>query len=370
MRYLWGFTFLFAYLSLVTEIKSDQKVTLAWDYSSGTNDISGCFVYQGTVSRTYTYKTNVGNTATCTLSNLLHGVTYYFVVTTYNSSGMESEPSQEISYTVQRLSDPPTITPIPDQEIDENRSTTNINFKINDPDTPIGLLTVIGYSSVNDLVPIKGVILGGSNYDRTIMVVPQTAKFGSNFISVFVSDGANTVTRTFTLKVNPVYYPNVQIQFEAESAYLVPPMSVHQDETASGGKFISGTNGESGSAVFNVQTPFPDQYVIWARVLSPNSGLDSFYVSKNDQDLDVYDTVKVFNNAWQWTQVNGRGGTNAPFESAFSIDPRIFTMIGFNKITFGCREQGTALDEILITNDKNLVPRTPPAPANLKLTVE
>ena len=42
---------------------------------------------------------DLGNTTTATVSNLISGVTYYFVVTAYNSAGVEGPPSNQASYT-------------------------------------------------------------------------------------------------------------------------------------------------------------------------------------------------------------------------------------------------------------------------------
>ena len=41
----------------------------------------------------------MGNTTTATLSNLTPGTTYYIATTAYNSSGLESLPSNEVVYT-------------------------------------------------------------------------------------------------------------------------------------------------------------------------------------------------------------------------------------------------------------------------------
>jgi hypothetical protein len=53
----------------------------------------------GVLSGVYTQITSLGNTTTATVSNLVSGVTYYYVVTAYNSAGVDSPPSNEVSYT-------------------------------------------------------------------------------------------------------------------------------------------------------------------------------------------------------------------------------------------------------------------------------
>ncbi|HPL63707.1 MAG TPA: malectin domain-containing carbohydrate-binding protein [Syntrophales bacterium] len=75
------------------------NVSLAWDANSETG-LAGYKVYYGTASRNYSQTMNVGNWTTCTLSGLSEGTTYYFAVTAYDISGMESPYSVEVSYTI------------------------------------------------------------------------------------------------------------------------------------------------------------------------------------------------------------------------------------------------------------------------------
>jgi len=74
-----------------------QSVTLAWDPNSET-DLAGYNVYWGTASGHYDNKFNAGKVVVNTVSGLVPGVTYFFAVTAYNSSGLESDFSNEISY--------------------------------------------------------------------------------------------------------------------------------------------------------------------------------------------------------------------------------------------------------------------------------
>jgi Fibronectin type III domain len=80
-----------------------SSVTLAWNANLPTSDpatnTTGYRLHLGLASGVYTQSTNVGNTTSVTVSNLISGLKYYFVVTAYNSSGLESPPSIEVSYT-------------------------------------------------------------------------------------------------------------------------------------------------------------------------------------------------------------------------------------------------------------------------------
>jgi hypothetical protein len=80
-------------------IPPGTSVTLAWDRSPDPN-IAGYKIYDGVVSHTYTNVIDVGNATNATISGLIKGQTYYFSATAYNSLGLESGFSGEISYTV------------------------------------------------------------------------------------------------------------------------------------------------------------------------------------------------------------------------------------------------------------------------------
>ncbi len=82
------------------------SLSLAWDASSDPS-VMGYRLYQGSQSQVYTSVTDVGSLTTATMSGLAPGLTYYFAVTAYDSSGFESAFSGEISYTV------PTTSVIP-----------------------------------------------------------------------------------------------------------------------------------------------------------------------------------------------------------------------------------------------------------------
>ena len=75
------------------------SVTLAWNASTST-DATGYRIYYGAASRNYTNSIVAGNVTSNTIPGLVIGVTYYFSVVAYNSSGLESTFSNEIMYTV------------------------------------------------------------------------------------------------------------------------------------------------------------------------------------------------------------------------------------------------------------------------------
>ena len=74
-----------------------KSVTLAWDVDSDPT-VVGYRLYYGTSSGSYTQNTDVGNGTTVTITNLVVGFTYFFVVRAYNSFGLESPPSNEVFF--------------------------------------------------------------------------------------------------------------------------------------------------------------------------------------------------------------------------------------------------------------------------------
>ena len=84
--------------ALTTPTSTTTNTTAALSWSAVTNtDLAGYKVYVGTASGVYGPPINVGNVTSYVLSNLAVGNTYYFVVTDYTTSGMESLPSNEVN---------------------------------------------------------------------------------------------------------------------------------------------------------------------------------------------------------------------------------------------------------------------------------
>jgi len=84
-------------ISYASQMPGAQTVTLAWD-SILQPGLAGYRVHWGTASGDYTQTTDVGNTTRTVISNLTDGTTNFFAVTAYNTAGVESLPSNEVSY--------------------------------------------------------------------------------------------------------------------------------------------------------------------------------------------------------------------------------------------------------------------------------
>jgi hypothetical protein len=100
-----------AFMSLAALAHSQSSVTLAWDPSPDAS-VVGYHLYVGAASQVYTQVIDAGNLTTKAVSSLSAGVTYYFALTAYDGSGLESAFSEEISYTIPLLPLPRLQIPV------------------------------------------------------------------------------------------------------------------------------------------------------------------------------------------------------------------------------------------------------------------
>jgi len=95
--------------------QTTQSVSLAWDAPTDPS-VVGYNVHYGTSSSSLTATQDAGASTTATVSGLTTGITYYFAVTAYNASGINSAYSNEVSYT------PTASQPAPSLAIDATTS--------------------------------------------------------------------------------------------------------------------------------------------------------------------------------------------------------------------------------------------------------
>ncbi|MCP4254348.1 MAG: fibronectin type III domain-containing protein [Candidatus Scalindua sp.] len=81
-----------------------SQATLTWDANTE-SDLSGYRLYYGTSSGSYSNNIDVGNKTSHSLFGLKSGQTYYIVTRAYDSSGNESDDSNEEIFTAPLFSD-------------------------------------------------------------------------------------------------------------------------------------------------------------------------------------------------------------------------------------------------------------------------
>jgi hypothetical protein len=75
------------------------ELTLEWTANTE-EDLDGYYIYYGTTSGIYTHVVDVGNVTEYTFTDLIAGMTYYFVAAAYDTSLNESAYTAEIMYTI------------------------------------------------------------------------------------------------------------------------------------------------------------------------------------------------------------------------------------------------------------------------------
>ena len=203
----------FAFLS--SALHQAQGVTLLWNRAASHTNLSAFVVKYGVTSGSYTGQVSVaGSQTSATLNALTPGLTYYFVVTAKNTSNVESDPSNQISYTVPAVNTnaPPTLNPISSLSVAEDAGLQTISLTgispgaVNEPQT----VTVTSVSSNPGLIPHPTISYASPSSSGTLRLAPVLNAFGTATITVTANDGAasnNSVTRTFTVTVNPVNEP-------------------------------------------------------------------------------------------------------------------------------------------------------------------
>lgn len=98
----------FVWFSAMTVQAAPDRVTVAWDPNPET-DIAGYRVYYGRVGTTATNMVSPGTLTQQQVISLLPATQYWFYVTALNTAGLESDPSQVLTYTTP-VNQSPTVT--------------------------------------------------------------------------------------------------------------------------------------------------------------------------------------------------------------------------------------------------------------------
>jgi len=96
------------WLAALSARAEPDRVTVAWDPNPET-DIAGYRVYYGRVGTTVTNVVSPGTTTQQQVISLSPATQYWFYVTAFNTAGLESDPSEVLTYTTP-LNQAPTVT--------------------------------------------------------------------------------------------------------------------------------------------------------------------------------------------------------------------------------------------------------------------
>jgi hypothetical protein len=186
------------------------------------------------------------------------------------------------------------------------------------------------------------------NCSRTLNIATASSTVvGTYPITVIGTGGGVARTTTFNLSVtSPASASTVFL--EAESGTLTAPMVIRTVSTASNGKYVEvpegsgnnfkdGTSGGAGQVRFTISIPQAGTRALWARTIAANGNSDSFYVTRNGTLVKEWSVPS--STTWKWNKV---GNLSLPS--------------GNVNLAFRQREDGTKLDQIILTSDLGFIP--------------
>jgi hypothetical protein len=322
-----------------------QSVTFAWDPVSG---VTGYKLYQGGTSRGYTNSINAGSATQATVSNLTVGKTYYFAATTYNSSGIESDYSSEITYTVP-ASGTPVIT----------MTSPTIGSTYSSPATIHLAANVVA----NGHTITKVQFLSNGTLANEVAVAPFATDLGNVSAGVYsysarlVYDGGLTVNSaavgvTVTSGRPPPAYP---LTFNADSGTLTAPFVAVSGIVSQ--NLLTSLIG-SGEAIYNFTVDIPGNYVVSASVNAPIDSENSLYVNVDGEPTDplmIWDIPVTSGFTNQVASWRGNATTGSP-----QFAPKTFSLTsGTHQLYVRGREPNVQLQSFTIA----------PAGALMRLTM-
>jgi hypothetical protein len=165
--------------------------------------------------------------------------------------------------------------------------------------------------------------------------------------SAFTPEACKTTPSGTTPQPIPPQTPNM-VTLEAESGSLTAPMVVTSSTTASGGKYVQvpqgkghnysdSTKGGPGEVRFAISISQSGTRTLWAKTRAPDGASDSFYVTRNGSLVSEWNAPG--SSTWKWNKV-----------ATLSLSA------GTVNLAFRQREDGTQLDQIILTTDANFTP--------------
>jgi hypothetical protein len=150
---------------------------------------------------TYTSPNSTGSLSFKPVTNQFGNATV--TVTVRDSGTSNNVVTRTFNVVVNAVNNPPVVSSITNRVIAVSTSTPAIPFTVSDVETPAGSLTVSGNSDNPALVPLTGIVFGGSGSNRAVTVTPTVGQTGVANITITVSDGTDSSSTTFQLTVAP-----------------------------------------------------------------------------------------------------------------------------------------------------------------------
>ena len=97
--------------------------------------------------------------------------------------------------------DPPRVSEIDDQTVNENEVLGPIAFTIDPRGTDFAEITVTGSSSNSNVIFSSDVVIEGTDENRTVTITPRPGRFGTSEITITASDGNYQSEEKFMVEV-------------------------------------------------------------------------------------------------------------------------------------------------------------------------
>ncbi len=225
-------------------------------------------------------------------------------LTVTDTDGASTSASFQV--TVNAVNDPPTISAIADQEIDEDISTAPLEFAIADVETAADTLSLAAISSNPAIVPETGIVLSGSGANRTVTVTPAANQHGSAIIALVVTDaGGASATNSFSVVVSPVN--------DSPTISGIAGQTINEDTATAALAF----------SVTDVETSSDDLMLSWHSsnpVLIPTNNLAVSGTGTN-RSLTVTPAANQFGIAIVQLVVTDNAGASATNEFSIIVEP-------------------------------------------------
>ncbi len=125
------------------------------------------------------------------------------VITVTVSDGSLSS-QQTFTLTVIPVNDAPVLTDIPGQATSEDTTSNPITLNFNDVDNAYSELSFSGSSSDQSIVADNGIVFSGTDFNRSVTITPVANASGSLTITLTLSDGTESVQKSFAFTVGAV----------------------------------------------------------------------------------------------------------------------------------------------------------------------
>jgi hypothetical protein len=325
--------------ALTASAQGQGSVTLAWD-PDASGSIAGYRLYDGMVSRAYTNVIDTRTATTQAVTGLTIGVTYFFAVTAYDTNGLESDYSAEISYTVPvPTNNPPTIS-----------LTAPANGSVYTAPATITLAAAVTSNghTISQVQFYNGATLLGSVAAAPYSFAWSEVNVGLYSLSATaVYDSGGTIGSPAANVTVAAGRPPSGLTFAADSGVISAPFAA-TNGTVFQSVATEVTNG--GLAVYSFDIVNAGNYLVSAVVNALTEGENSFYVNIDAEPTDplmIWDipvTIGLTSRTVSW-----RGnGTSSPASAQYN--PKVFTLsAGTHQLIIRGREADTILGAISIT---------------------